>query len=97
MRESILNISYIAIQLIFGFVPGIFLNYMQESKFKYPIFNVLIMAFLWDAPFIMSYITGTKQPFGIISLLLLIIVSLRKKREDQPPASLGLSFFREER
>ena len=25
------------------------------------------------------------------------IVSLRKKREDQPPASLGLSFFREER
>lgn len=76
MRESILNISYIAIQLIFGFVPGIFLNYMQESKFKYPIFNVLIMAFLWDAPFIMSYITSTKQPFGIISLLLLIIVSM---------------------
>ena len=32
-----------------------------------------------------------------ITLIVLIIVSLRKKREDQPPASLGLSYFREER
>ena len=31
------------------------------------------------------------------SVVVLIIVSLRKKREDQPPASLGLSYFREER
>ena len=33
----------------------------------------------------------------LITLLVLIVVSLRKKREDQPPASLGLSYFREER
>ena len=33
----------------------------------------------------------------VVTLLVLIIVSLRKKREDQPPASLGLSYFREER
>ena len=33
----------------------------------------------------------------VVTLVVLIIVSLRKKREDQPPASLGLSFFREER
>ena len=33
----------------------------------------------------------------VITLLVLIVVSLRKKREDQPPASLGLSYFREER
>ena len=33
----------------------------------------------------------------IITLVVLIVVSLRKKREDQPPASLGLSYFREER
>ena len=33
----------------------------------------------------------------IITLLVLIIVSLRKKREDQPPMSLGLPYFREER
>ena len=33
----------------------------------------------------------------IITLVVLIVVSLRKKRENQPPASLGLSYFREER
>ena len=33
----------------------------------------------------------------IFTLFVLIIVSLRKKKEDQPPASLGLSYFREER
>ena len=33
----------------------------------------------------------------VITLIVLIVVSLRKKREDQPPASLGLSYFREER
>ncbi|MBU5627518.1 ABC transporter permease [Oscillibacter sp. MSJ-2] len=33
----------------------------------------------------------------VVTLVVLIIVSLRNKRENQPPASLGLSYFREER
>lgn len=33
----------------------------------------------------------------IVTIIVLIIVSVRKKREDQPPASLGLSYFREDR
>ncbi len=33
----------------------------------------------------------------VVTLLVLIVVSLRKKREDQPPMSLGLPYFREER
>lgn len=33
----------------------------------------------------------------IVTIIVLIIVSARKKRENQPPASLGLSYFREER
>ena len=33
----------------------------------------------------------------IVTLFVLIMVSLRKRREDQPPASLGLPYFREER
>ena len=49
--------------------------------------------------------TGTEMQYKelykmlpyVITLIVLIIVSLRKKREDQPPASLGLSYFREER
>ena len=33
----------------------------------------------------------------IVTAIVLIIVSLRQKREDQPPASLGLPYFRVER
>ena len=33
----------------------------------------------------------------VVTLVVLIIVSMRKKRENQPPAALGLSYFREER
>ena len=33
----------------------------------------------------------------VVTILVLIISSIRNKRENQPPASLGLSYFREER
>jgi simple sugar transport system permease protein len=33
----------------------------------------------------------------VVTIIVLIVTSVRKKREDQPPASLGLSYFREER
>ena len=33
----------------------------------------------------------------VVTILVLVIVSMRKKRENQPPAHLGLSYFREER
>jgi ABC-type uncharacterized transport system permease subunit len=33
----------------------------------------------------------------IVTIIVLIIVSMRKKRENQPPDSLGLPYFREER
>jgi len=33
----------------------------------------------------------------IVTAVVLVIVSLRQRREDQPPAALGLSYFREER
>ena len=32
-----------------------------------------------------------------VTIIVLIVTSVRKKRENQPPASLGLSYFREER
>lgn len=32
-----------------------------------------------------------------VTIVVLVITSLRKKREDQPPASLGLAYFRESR
>ncbi len=33
----------------------------------------------------------------VVTIVVLIITSMRKKKEHQPPASLGLSYFREER
>ena len=33
----------------------------------------------------------------LVTIIVLIVVSMRKKRENQPPASLGLAYFREER
>ena len=45
--------------------------------------------------------TATQELFKmlpyIVTLLVLIITSMRKKREHQPPQSLGLSYFREDR
>ena len=34
---------------------------------------------------------------AVVTVLVLIAVSMRKKKEDQPPAHLGLPYFREER
>jgi len=33
----------------------------------------------------------------IVTAVVLVIVSMRQKKDDQPPASLGLSYFREDR
>ena len=45
-----------------------------------------------------GYITDLIQmvPY-VVTIVVLVVTSLRKKREDQPPASLGLAYFREER
>ncbi|MBQ1311618.1 MAG: ABC transporter permease [Blautia sp.] len=45
-----------------------------------------------------SYITDLIQmvPY-VVTIFVLLMVSFRKKKEDQPPASLGRSYFREER
>ena len=45
--------------------------------------------------------TDTQELFNmlpyVVTILVLIITSMRKKREHQPPQSLGLPYFREER
>ena len=33
----------------------------------------------------------------LVTIIVLVIISMRKKREHQPPESLGLPYFREER
>ena len=45
-----------------------------------------------------GYVTDLIQmvPY-LVTIIVLVVTSLRKKRENQPPASLGLAYFREER
>ena len=33
----------------------------------------------------------------VVTTIVLVLTSMRNRREDQPPASLGLPYFREER
>ena len=33
----------------------------------------------------------------VVTIVVLIVISLRKKKENQPPEHLGLAYFREER
>ncbi len=66
------------------------------------IFGSLLFGALCNAH---NYITGldtnTQELFKmlpyVVTLVVLIITSMRKKREHQPPAGLGLPYFREER
>ena len=70
--------------------------------------NVSVLASILFGGFYILYLyipTGTNLAIKelykmlpyVVTLVVLIVVSLRKKREDQPPQSLGLSYFREER
>ncbi len=45
-----------------------------------------------------GYMTDLVQmvPY-VVTIIVLVVISLRKKKENQPPAHLGLAYFREER
>lgn len=61
----------------------------------------LFGALYWLYNFIPGLNRSSQEIFKMlpyaVTIFVLITVSLRHKREDQPPASLGLAYFREER
>ena len=67
--------------------------------------NAIIGSYLFGALYILfNYINVPMQYLPLIQMLpylvtifVLIMVSIRKRKEDQPPLSLGLSYFREDR
>ena len=70
--------------------------------------NVSVLASILFGGFYILYLyipTGTELSIKelykmlpyVVTLVVLIVLSQRNKREDQPPASLGLAYFREER
>lgn len=66
------------------------------------ILGSILFGFLYVIPTYIPDITvSTKKLFEmlpyIVTIIVLIITSIRDKKENQPPAALGLNYFREER
>ena len=71
-------------------------------KPKNAIWGAYIFGMMYWLYFYISGLTRSSQelfkmlPY-VVTIIVLILVSLRKKREDQPPEHLGLAYFREDR
>ena len=66
------------------------------------ILGSILFGFLYVIPTYIPDITvSTKKLFEmlpyVVTIIVLVITSIRNKKENQPPASLGLAYFREER
>ncbi len=71
------------------------------------IWGAYLFGFLYKAESFYSYFLSAKLPTYysflwrmtpyIVTIVVLVIASFRKKKESQPPAALGLPYFREER
>ena len=63
--------------------------------------SIIFGAFYVAAEYILGIDLASKEIFKmlpyIVTIVVLIITSIRNKKENQPPASLGLPYFREER
>ncbi len=63
--------------------------------------SILFGALYNVSSYIPGLSSGQKDIFKmlpyVVTIVVLIVTSIRKKRENQPPASLGLPYFREER
>ena len=81
---------------LFGFLTWLYL-YVPKIR------ELLIDAFdlEQDALQVLNLTRSSQELFKMLpyvaTILVLVLVSLRKKRENQPPASLGVPYFREDR
>lgn len=66
------------------------------------IFGAVLFGACYIVAFVIANITPTQKeiikmlPY-VVTIVVLVLTSVRKKREHQPPASLGLPYFREDR
>jgi simple sugar transport system permease protein len=61
------------------------------------LFGLLFWVYLYIPGLARSTIELFKMLPYLVTIAVLIVVSLRNRKENQPPASLGLAYFREER
>ena len=81
---------------LFGFLTWLYLYVPQLRTILIDALNLE-----QDALQFLNLTRSSQELFKMLpylaTILVLILVSMRKKRENQPPASLGLPYFREER
>ena len=81
---------------LFGFLTWLYLYVPQIRTLLIDVLNLPE-----DALQILNLTRSSQELFKMLpyiaTILVLIFVSMRKKRENQPPAHLGLPYFREER
>ena len=61
------------------------------------LFGGLYIIYLFIPGLAMSNQELFKMLRYVVTIIVLVAISMRKKRENQPPAALGSSYFREER
>lgn len=89
---TIENLGWLAVALV------IFTTWRPKNA----IWGAYLFGILYWAFFYISGLTRSSQeifkmlPY-VVTIIVLIFISLRKKRENQPPAALGLAYFREDR
>lgn len=95
--DNIQNLGWLAVALVIfttwkplNSIWGAYVFGMLYWLYRFlpNILNIVIPNYAMDLVQMMPY---------LVTILVLIAVSLRNKKEDQPPAALGLSYFREER
>ena len=81
---------------LFGFLTWLYLYVPQIRTLLIGLFGLEE-----DALQVLNLTRSSQELFKMLpyiaTILVLVIVSLRKKRENEPPAHLGLHYFREER
>ncbi len=89
---TIENLGWLAVALV------IFTTWRPKNA----IWGAYLFGILYWAYFYIGGLTRSSQeifkmlPY-IVTIIVLIVISLRKKKENQPPQALGLAYFREER
>ena len=89
---TIENLGWLAVALV------IFTTWRPKNA----IWGAYLFGILYWAYFYIAGLTRSSQeifkmlPY-VVTIVVLIIISLRKKRENQPPEALGLAYFREDR
>ena len=90
-HEGLSGVGWLAVALVI-FCMWRPLNAIWGSM----LFGALMILYLrFNIPFIPTQLYKI-LPY-VVTVLVLIVSSLRNKKENQPPASLGLSYFREDR